>query len=277
MSFKAGGDLVTRLKEEDVTEIGNKLEEYDSYLKNLSGMSLKEIGIKAAGKEGVSQEGYQYGVVPVTAGEGEISGFVDSVKHILEFLNFKTEITIKSDVAGLEEALRLGMDVVFLADDNKFIAKNLKNNLWVDNDQATALAYITALEGVAGALRGRRVLVLGAGRIGCETVRILLDKGVCPVVTDIDKERLSYLRREFDEEKLVVKEQAELSISDYNLLFDATPAGNIITADDINKNTYLAAPGIPAGFTGGAANKLENRLIHDPLQLGVAAMAFLVI
>jgi hypothetical protein len=41
----------------------------------------------------------------------------------------------------------------------------------------------------------------------------------------------------------------------------------------ITARTYIAAPGVPLGLTAAAAVKAAPRLLHDRLQIGVAAMA----
>jgi pyrrolysine biosynthesis protein PylD len=55
-------------------------------------------------------------------------------------------------------------------------------------------------------------------------------------------------------------------------LFDASPAGDIISEDLIRSDTVVAACGLPIGLTNGARIQIEGRLIHDPLQIGTATM-----
>jgi pyrrolysine biosynthesis protein PylD len=59
-----------------------------------------------------------------------------------------------------------------------------------------------------------------------------------------------------------------------NLVVHAAPARDIIRSDVIAENTMISAPAVPLGLTKGALRRLNSQnLIHDPLQLGVAAMA----
>ncbi len=46
----------------------------------------------------------------------------------------------------------------------------------------------------------------------------------------------------------------------------------VIDADSVSAKTIVAAPGMPCGVTPQATAKLGQRLLHDPLQIGVACM-----
>ena len=56
-------------------------------------------------------------------------------------------------------------------------------------------------------------------------------------------------------------------------MIDATPANGIIRARDIASQSYIAAPGVPLGVSSRALEKGSDRILHDPLQIGVATMA----
>ena len=45
-----------------------------------------------------------------------------------------------------------------------------------------------------------------------------------------------------------------------------------IEAKHIQPTTAIAAPGVPLGLSPEAQTRIESRLIHDPLQIGVATM-----
>lgn len=269
---------MTRLTSQEIKDIPAGLSAYDRQLRQKTGMGLREIGIRAAGYSADLLDNLEPGsrkaaVIPVTAGLGEITGFTRAVRAILEYLGFSAFITGASDVAGLREAYQKEAEIILLADDNRFIAKNTNNGSWQDNDRATARSYLTALEGMAGSLKNREVLILGGGRVGQEAVEFLLEKQARPAVCDIKEERLKFLEKNY-QDNIRLFTPDEINIAMYSYLFDATPARKIITEEMIDGETYLAAPGIPAGFTSRGARRLGDRLIHDPLQLGVAAMAF---
>ena len=52
-----------------------------------------------------------------------------------------------------------------MADDNRFIAFNLRNKVVVDNGDATGKGYVSALFGMAKGLKESNVLVLGYGPV----------------------------------------------------------------------------------------------------------------
>ncbi|MGB6338241.1 MAG: hypothetical protein WBF32_00560, partial [Candidatus Aminicenantaceae bacterium] len=62
------------------------------------------------------------------------------------------------------------------------------------------------------------------------------------------------------------------SLDLYTIIFDASPAPDIIRREHIKPETIIAACGIPIGLSDEARSLVEERLIHDPLQLGTAAM-----
>jgi pyrrolysine biosynthesis protein PylD len=66
-------------------------------------------------------------------------------------------------------------------------------------------------------------------------------------------------------------------VSSHRLVVDATNAAEIIQAQDISPETYVAAPGMPLGLSRDALRKVSSRLLHDSLQIGVATMAFEVL
>ena len=59
----------------------------------------------------------------------------------------------------------------------------------------------------------------------------------------------------------------------HHLIVEATNATEVIRARHVTANTRVAAPGMPCGITRNARENLVGRLIHDPLQIGVAVMA----
>jgi len=58
-----------------------------------------------------------------------------------------------------------------------------------------------------------------------------------------------------------------------DLIFDATPAADLIDAADLLPGTIAAVPGLPSAFTAAAREELGARHIHEPLAVGVAVMA----
>ena len=58
----------------------------------------------------------------------------------------------------------------------------------------------------------------------------------------------------------------------HELIVDASPASNFILAQHIKPHTIVSAPGMPLGLDRSALAAIGDRLLHDPLQIGVATM-----
>ena len=264
---------MTRLKPSDLAGLGEGLELYDRELRVKTGRTLRQIACRAAGigEERILKgiRNTNVGVVSMTIGQGILHGFAEAVRDIIHYLGYKAFIPKPVDVAGLAAAIEQGADVVFMADDSRFIAVNLSTRRIVDNGEATGRGYGAALEGLADGIRDRPVLVIGAGHVGTSSAKILRDMGAHIGVLDRERPRARRLAREFGG---VVEEDLEAALDTYTILVDASPASGIIEARHVKPATVVAAPGIPLGLTSEAQSRIGGRLIHDPLQIGVASM-----
>jgi len=264
---------VTRLQESDVSGLAWGLPTYDEELREKTGLTLRQIACRAAGvdeKEIVRRtQTPTVGVIPVTVGGGTIPGFVQSVRDILSHLGFRVFVSKQADVAGFAEAVERGGDVVFMADDIRFVALNLRLRRLVDNGEATGRGYGAALDGLTGGVKGHPVLVIGAGHVGFAAAGILREMGALVAVFDRETDRAERLARKVDG---AVEKDLKRALETYDILVDASPASNIIDRKHITSSTVVAAPGVPLGLTDDARVHLGNRLIHDPLQIGVATM-----
>ena len=74
--------------------------------------------------------------------------------------------------------------------------------------------------------------------------------------------------------EVMLEENLDTALPKYKLLFDASPARNIIREEHITPDTYLAAPGVPLCVNDHILLKLSDRIIHDRLQIGVATMLY---
>ena len=265
---------MTRLTGENIRDIGMTLKQYDESLIRKTGRPLKQIAIQAAG---VSEKVFEdalvlnvAAVIPITCGQGMIQGFAESVRAILHHLGVRTVRPRRADIAGIAEAVEKGSTVVFCSDDDRFVAINLPLLRVVDNTEATVKGYVTALELMAGGLSGRQVLVIGgAGQLGWKAVGLLETKGAEVAAFDLNQSKLKELAKG---RKTRVERDLEEALRQYSIFFDASPAADIIQSEHIQPETLLAAPGIPLGCTTEAYGLVEDRLIHDPLQIGVATM-----
>ena len=264
---------MTRLVSEQVAGIGSDLDQYDQDLIRKTGLNLRRIAARAAGiNEGPALEALsrcRVAVVPVTAGQGVISGFSAAVHGIVSHLGADSRVVPESDVAGLAGAVEEGAGVVFMADDRRFVVLNLATRLVVDNTWATARGYASALAAMTGGLKGQKVLVLGAGRVGRSAVPSLKELGAVVGVYDPVRQRAEALALESG---AALEEDPDWALSVYRHIFCAAPAPGILRADQIKPDTFIAAPGIPACFGPEVYRLARDRLVHDPLQIGVATM-----
>ena len=199
-----------------------------------------------------------------------IEGFAESVRAILHHLGAQIVRPQGADIAGIAEAVEKGATVVLCSDDDRFVAINLPLLRVIDNTEATTKGYVTALELMAGGLSGRQVLVIGAaGQLGWKAVDLLETKGAEVAAFDLNQSKLKELTKE---RKTKVERDLGEALRRHSIFFDASPASDIIRSEHIQTQTLIAAPGIPLGCTMEACGLVKDRLIHDPLQIGVATM-----
>ncbi len=267
---------MTRLLSEDIQTIPANLNSYDRVLKEKTGLSLKELAALAAGPEYSPSDlkEYRVAVIPVTAGQGTIEGFCEAVAAIAAHLGFNASVTASPDVAGLAEAYQSDVDIILLADDGVFAAVNTKTFQVVDNTSATAIGYVVALQQMAGSLKNREVLLIGAGRLGAAAAKELVSLGAILLIYDSDKCAEKALAEKLTEQNYPVFCGLSLgkALGRVSLIYDASPGRGLITGEQVDQDTLIAAPGLPLGLTVEAFNKVRAKLIHDPLQIGVATM-----
>ncbi|MFU8794013.1 MAG: 3-methylornithyl-N6-L-lysine dehydrogenase PylD [Dethiobacteria bacterium] len=270
---------MTRLISEQIRLIPEGLKNYDLELQAKTGLTLKEL---AAAAVGVNPDRFDHfdssvAVIPVTAGLGTIDGFSEAIKAIALHLGFNAFITSSADVSGLVEAYDSNADLIMLADDYKYAAINLNTRRVAENDEATALGYCKALAYMAGGVKGKEVLLIGAGPVGTAAAARLAEAGAKLIVCDLNENREAALaesvRRKSGTLPLRGLTLTE-ALKRKPLVFDASPGDRIISAAMIDEKTIIASPGIPLGLDSDALAIAGDRLIHDPLQIGTAVMLF---
>ncbi|SDI40579.1 3-methylornithyl-N6-L-lysine dehydrogenase PylD [Desulfosporosinus hippei] len=270
---------MTRLKHEDVVEIPTTLEDYDQQLIDKTGCSLKELSKRAAGFQAnieVNHLQLKVAVIPMSCGQGIIEGFAESVTGIISYLGFKALTTKSWDAGGVAEAIQEGAEVLFMADDERFVAVNVRTGKVSDNGDATGRGYAVGLERMNDGLVGKKVLVLGAGPVGVGAAIALAhfraEVGVYDIVS-ASSERLqeTLIRHGY---RVTIETDLNTALNRYQNIVDACPAENIILLEHITENTRIAAPGIPLGVQADGLKKVFTRLIHDPLHIGVGTMMF---
>jgi pyrrolysine biosynthesis protein PylD len=270
---------VTRLATDDVKSISAELSEYEAELTAKTGYSLRGVACLAAG---VQEDEIKYrlqntlvGVIPINAGEGVIAGFCDAVAGIVSHLGCKTFITRASDVAGLAEANDKKADIIMLADDNQFIALQTATGQLIENAAATGKGFVTGIHLMAGDLNKKNVLVIGCGPVGQSATQELLAMQACVSIYDINPARsieLSEVLKKTCAANVEILKDLNRALQSHKFIIDASPAEDIIQVRHITADTYISAPGVPIGLDHEARLKIGDRLLHDPLQIGVATM-----
>jgi pyrrolysine biosynthesis protein PylD len=263
---------VTRLTEQDVRSLTERLAAFEDGLREVAGIGLRELAMATVADPPVCVplHGTRIAAVPITSGQGVISGFTDCVATILRHIDCDAWVTQQPDVRGIQEAMTSRAEVIFLADDYRFVALDVRKGRCIDDDPATADGYVTALEAAAGGLFGRGVLLLGLGPVGRAAARRLVRRGAKVEVVEPEEARL---QAALDIGLRIRPVTLEEGLSRCDLIFDATPAPDFIDAGDISEATIAAVPGIPSAFTPAAQAALGVRHIHEPLAVGVAVMA----
>ena len=270
---------MTRLQSSDIADIPLKFNAFDDELRSKTGHTLRQLACKAVGIGETAADmvitDCSVRVIPTTCGQGVIGGFSETVSKIAAHLGFLSEVTLSTDVAGLAEAMEKQTDIVLMADDHRFIAIHLPTGRLADNSAATGKGFATGLDLMAGNLNGRKVLVLGAGPVGRSAAHTLLFKGAAVSIYDMNRQLcldLACDMQNIHHMDIHIEKNLEQALSAHLFLIDATPMPDFIHAALISQDTIVAAPGVPAGLTAGALKKINDRLLHDCLQIGVATM-----
>jgi pyrrolysine biosynthesis protein PylD len=270
---------MTRLKSKNIKDISRQLDTYDNELLHKTGHTLRGIACHALGIEEESlkplMDSISVGVVPIRSGQGVLEGFCDTVKQIVQHIGFNAFVTQETDVAGIAEAVERNAAVIMMADDFRFVALNVKHGRIVDNANATGKGFVAGLDLMVGGLKGQKVLVIGCGPVGRSATLAAINRGATVSVFDIDNQRSEHLAQEIIEltnQSTTVEPSLDRALYSHKLLVEATNSAGIIDKENITPQTYIAAPGMPLGLTPAAVEKISNRLLHDPLQIGVAVM-----
>ncbi len=266
---------MTLLKSKNILGISEKLDKYNKTLCKKIGKSLGDIAMYAVGIKDENASCFKdviVGVVPITCGNGIISGFCETIKSIVEMLGFKCFVTQNNDISGLEEAYKRQANVIFIADDDKFIAINTSSNKIAENSFDTGRGYAAALELMSGGLKDKTVVLIGAGHVGFGAASFMISCGARVLIYDILKQKSENLKKLLP--KVEILEDLDTDLKNNNLIFDATNAKDVILEEHVDDNTLISAPGIPLGLAENCISIVKDRLIHDILEIGVATMLY---
>ena len=250
---------MTRLITEWLTPIENGMNEWDEKLLRLTGYGLGGLAARAAGAEENIAAGKRAAVVSITSGEGVIGSFAESIAAILQTIGMEVLVTEQTDVSGIYEAVCEDADVVFMADDDRYIALNLRNGRVGENDFCTAMGYLQLLEDynlkeTGGALKGQPVLLMGYGRVGRIMHMLLMEKGALVTVYDKDPAKQEEL------ESLGIPQiKSPEEISAYRLIVDLTNEGDWLEPEWLQEDLIMAAPGVPLSLKAEVAPAFADR------------------
>jgi pyrrolysine biosynthesis protein PylD len=271
---------MTRLTRTDLRNLEGSLAAYEHYLQDTTGFDLAGLALDAAGlsADTTTRRGLAdlcLGVIPISYGLGLIGGFAQSVAAIIDHLGCQSFVTEKADVAGIAEAVARRPSAIFMSDDRDFLAMDPKGGTIIHNTTATAQGFVAGLACMAGGLTDKKVLLLGCGAVGRAAAEALIERGARLLLVDRIAGRRTalrtHLRTRFGTLSGIAMESDDSDV-EADLIFDATNTGDHIHIDRITKSTLVAAPGMPCGITAAARRVLGNRLLHDPLHIGVATM-----
>lgn len=262
---------MTRLKKEWIQDIGDKISEQNDFLRKYAGMDYLDVASAVSGCERRellnAAKQYQVSVVPITSGLGVIDTFSESVASIAAAMGFRAKVTKGTDVDGMYEAHQTGADIVFMADDNRFIAVNLRNSHVGENNDATAKGFVEVLDRKAGGLSGKGVLILGYGVIGQKAGDVLKKKKA--LITVFDREFKRRAQAAADGFEVIDDSNC---IREYSHIVDATSEGGWLKGDDLNHNFMGVMPGVPLSLDADAQSRYRGQFIHNNLEIGTAGM-----
>lgn len=266
---------MTRLVTEWIRELEDTAADRDEELKALTGTGYIRLASLVSGvSEDVLAEAsreYKVAVVPVTSGLGEIETFPQSVAAITSAMGFDTFVTEGTDVNGFYEAKCSGADIVYMADDDRYIAVNMRNGNIGENDISTGRGYAELMLQFAAARNKKpetgNTVVLGFGRIGKIMAGYLKEKGIIPAVYDKDKSKKeSVLKQGFKWADSIAE------IREYLYILDGTSEGSWLSTAVLSDDVLISAPGIPLSLDDDGKQMLEGRYLHDMLETGTAVM-----
>lgn len=270
---------MTRLTTSDIQGIAEELPAYESSLMEKTGCSLRQLACRAmevAEKDiKTSIEHTLVSVIPMTSGVGELKGFCGTVAKIANHIGCKAFSTRSTDASGIAEAVENKADILMFADENRFVALDMQHRKLVDNADATGRGFVAGLHLMAESLKDRKVLVLGCGPVGQCAVNALVKTGCRISVYDIEPAAYDPLSAKFKNDpdvEIQFLHKLDPALQQHALMIDASPAGSFIRERHIQPHTIISAPGMPLGLDGAALAAIGDRLLHDPLQIGVATM-----
>ena len=268
---------MTRLKTEWIDYMLEGMNSYNESLRTKTGFDLKGLVMDTFG---INAERYDQlaarllvAAVPVTQGEGIISSFSQSISAIVKSMGFRTYVPDETDVDGIYSSILMDADVIYMADDTRYLAFSRDNGSFGENNYATALGFIMVMRAMmkkAGFdISREKLLIIGYGQVGEEAVQILLNHNVDFDMYDKDWEaRDSFKSLECGARLLKSPEE----IKGYRFILDFTNEGDWLKDEMLGEDVIYASPGVPLSLTEKAQERLQKTAVYDNLEIGTAMM-----
>ncbi|WNY29221.1 hypothetical protein MmiEs2_14460 [Methanimicrococcus stummii] len=259
------------LTPEDLANMTNALVENDRLITELTNYSLDGLCRKIYG---TAPNNEKVAIIPITAGNGIIGSFSESLLFTVQHFGMDGFITENTDVAGYYEAVMKGADIILMADDLAYIAHNLKNSKIAHNQICTGRIYAEILCNAKDYADDKDVLVIGLGKVGTPAVETFLKEKQNVYVFDVDSNRVDEVVSEYPVSKYDPTDSK--TPNSFFKIFEATPCADTISKDVLKQNSLVSTPGIPCGISDELIEKYSIRVVLEPLGIGTLSMLYAV-
>ncbi|WNY23916.1 hypothetical protein MmiHf6_12390 [Methanimicrococcus hongohii] len=255
------------LTPEDLANMTNALVENDRLITELTDYSLDGLCRKIYGTVPRNEK---IAIIPVTAGNGIIGSFSESLLFTVQHFGMDGFITENTDVAGYYEAVTNGADIILMADDLAYIAHNLRNGKIAHNQICTGRIYAEILCHAKDYADDKDVLVIGLGKVGTPALETFLNEKQNVYVFDVDSKRVDEILTDYP----VFKYDPAKEPKSFFKIFEATPCADTICESALKENSIVSTPGIPLGISDELIEKYKVRVVSEPLGIGTLSMLY---
>ena len=256
------------LTPEDLANMTDALVESDRMIMELTNYSLDGLCRKIYK---TAQRNEKIAIIPVTAGNGIIGSFSESLLFTVQHFGMNGFITKETDVAGYYEAVKNGADIILMADDFTYMAHNLRNGKIAHNQICTGRIYAEILCHAGDYSDDKDVLVIGLGKVGTPALEALLNEKQNIYVYDVDSNRVDEIASQYP-----VLKYKEADGKTFSKIFEATPAADTIFESALRQDCLVSTPGIPLGISKELIEKYNIRVVQEPLGIGTLSMLYAV-
>jgi len=256
---------LTRLTPNDLENLLDKLHRNEEIIKRVTGKSIKKICEETFS---TSHNSEFVGIIPITAGDGIIGNFTASLLAIVEHFGLKGFVTENYDISGYHEAIKKKADIIMMADDQMFVAHNLRNRKIATNHECTGIVYSEIAARYVYA-NSKDILVIGLGRVGFSGAAHLIKKGFNVYACDPNSKVLDSAVQ-----KLGVQKYEKNKNKKFSMILEATPCEKTISSGMIAERCLVSTPGIPCGLPEKVGRKYDVDMVMEPLYIGVVSMLY---